>query len=265
MAIGHVYKNGECLGCGLTRSGNKITFGSYPQSKVTDSSLVSALNAKAGAWTEDNGVYYVDVESGNEKYRGVKSENGAASWFKYEPISWTILEQSDGKALILCDMIIDAHRYDDDKNNYVDSEIRAWLNGNFIDTAFGELQKEVILVTEVDNSSKTVADYSGNHPYLCENTNDKVFLLAKSDIKNADYGFNGEADRKKTATAYAIANGAYVDSNGGAWWWLRTPTYDYTRPDKSDLAHNIKVSGAIHSSNVYLTTGGVVPAMWIAL
>ncbi len=71
--------------------GNIVEFGWYPQSKVTDSSLISQLNATAGdnkSWTSygyysgtggwDNGkmtagdyMRYIDVILGSNKYRGV--------------------------------------------------------------------------------------------------------------------------------------------------------------------------------------------------
>ena len=72
-----------------SRVGEKITFGSYPQTKVTEASLTATLNTKAGtlptsdnsqAWTSygyyQNGsnsedyMWYIDVEDGGEKYRG---------------------------------------------------------------------------------------------------------------------------------------------------------------------------------------------------
>ena len=72
------------------KKGDIVCFGSYPQSKVNDSELISALNNKAPEWEEwtnygyycGNGNYdsmvqgdwmrYIDVIYNNEKYRGVK-------------------------------------------------------------------------------------------------------------------------------------------------------------------------------------------------
>ena len=245
------------------RNGNKVTFGIYPQSAVTNAGLLATLNSKAADWTQSNGMWYCDVENNGNKYRGVKTaENGEASWFKYELITWTILAENDGKVLILCDMVIDASVYAEANNNYASSTIRAWLNAEFLNTAFGELQAAFILATEVDNGVGS-ADYSNGNPYLCENTTDKVFLLSKGEVKNSAYGFTDNTNRTKLATAYAIANGAYSNENNVAWWWLRTPTYDYTQEPRSDLAHRIKVDGSIHNSTVNTSTGGVAPAMWI--
>ena len=71
--------------------GDIVQFGSYPQSKVTDSAIISALNSKAPAWdnwisygyyssesystsgrTQGDWMRYADVTYNGNKYRGVK-------------------------------------------------------------------------------------------------------------------------------------------------------------------------------------------------
>lgn len=330
--------DGKCDECGAstgtggnvstetyTRNGNKITFGSYPQSEVTDSSLKSTLNSKAGtlptssnsqAWTSygyyisgnvENFMWYIDVEEGGERYRGVyftsyrpiyttdsssasntyQADNGYTTstvyWFKYEPISWTILSENttDGTALILCDMIIDSQEYYitdsgtrtiDGKtvypNNYAQSTIRKWLNETFYNTAFSELQKQIILTTTVDNSAATT--YSSSNQYACENTQDKVFLLSYQDVINSNYGFSSsdsayDTARQKKTTDYAQAQGAYTskstDYAGNGSWWLRSPYRNY-----SYRAREVRFSGlASFYDYVYYTCYGVVPALQIRL
>jgi hypothetical protein len=269
LALGHIYKNGDCVACGLKVDGSKVTFGVYPQSKVTSSSLISTLNSKTVTWIESNEKWYADVENGNDKYRGVKStQSGTATWFKYEPITWTILEKKDGKALILCDMIIEAMAYDSSKNNnYEESDIRAWLNADFMNTAFNDIQKQIIATTLVKND-KEGTGYGESARFYGNNTNDKVFLLSRVEVKSYEFNTNGTVEdpaRQKTATAYAIAKGAYADANNGAWWWLRTPAPHAEDKTRADLVHNIKVNGTLNNTSTYHTTGGVVPAMWIEL
>ena len=301
--ITHIYQNSECSVCGLTRDGKKITFGSYPQSKVTGS-LVTTLNSKVGdpttnsqVWTsynysENADMWYVDVEEGGEKYRGVyfsqyrptnivesatasnamQDDNGYAlntvHWFKYEPITWTILEEdtSAKKALVLCDLIIDAQTYDNSRENtYEESTIRKWLNETFVEVAFDDLQREVLLTTAVDNG-KTSTGYGENSRFYGNNTDDKVFLLSRVEIKKAEYGFPTEESRVKVVTEYAKSQGVFADnSTNKGWWWLRTPAPDTNDPDvtKNDLAFGVKTAGILHSYMSYLTSGGVVPAMWI--
>ena len=329
--------DGKCDECGAstgtggnvstetyTRNGNKITFGSYPQSEVTDSSLKSTLNSKAGtlptssnsqAWTSygyyisgnvENFMWYIDIEQDGEKYRGVyftsyrpyyttsysstgnryQDDNGykisTVYWFKYEPISWTILSENttDGTALILCDMIIDSQEYYitdsgtrmiDGKtvypNNYAHSTIRKWLNETFYNTAFSELQKQIILTTTVDNSAATTS--SSSNQYACENTQDKVFLLSYQDVINSNYGFSSsysdyDTARQKKTTDYAQAQGAYTNSGnyaGNGRWWLRSPD-----DDCSYRARGVDYDGyVVIYGNVDCTNCGVVPALQIRL
>ena len=316
----HSYQNGICVVCGeelkqYVRVDNKITFGSYPQTKVTDSALTATLNNLAGtlptgndsqAWTSygyyvsgsvGNFMWYIDVEEGGEKYRGVyftsyrpkdptssfsadygyQGNNGYATstvyWFKYEPISWTVLSENttDGTALIFCDMIIDSQQYDYEdgsySNNYAESTIRKWLNENFYNTAFNDLQKQIILTTTVDNSAATTS--LSTNQYACENTEDKIFLLSYQDIINSNYGFssnylNSDTARQKKTTDYAQAQGAYTKTSssyaGNGCWCLRSP-YD----DSSYIACGVDNGGEICFDYVYYTRYGVVPALQIKL
>ena len=307
-----------------TRNGNKITFGSYPQSKVTDEALVATLNAKAGtlptmdnkqAWTsygyymlgsnETDFTWYIDITEGGEKYRGVyfiayrpyyttgisadgsnqavngyyvSTENEAnVYWFKYEPISWTILNENatDKTALILCDMIIDAQEYYSDSsdriidgktvspNNYEHSSIRKWLNKTFYETAFDELQKAIIAETTVKNDLASTA--MPINPYTSNDTQDKVFLLSCEEMTNEDYKLGTTVSIMKKTTDYAQAQNAYTRHNdneytGTGYWWLRTP---YS--DDACRAFNAGFSGSISDYTVYYAREGVAPALQIKL
>ncbi len=295
------------------REGDTIYFGSYPQTRVTDNALITALNAEAGrlptstyhgAWTsyeyytgtlKSNYMWYVDVSIGAERYRGVYTtayrpyeigkiatstdysyfdDNGYAVgqiyWFKYEPIAWTVLKETNGEALLLCNMILDSQQFDFDgksSNNYAESTIRAWLNEVFYETAFTELRRQIILTTTVDNSAESTGA-SGNR-YACEDTQDKVFLLSAKEATTAEYGFstdNGAEDaaRRKQTTDYAKSQGAYTALGGlykgDGWWWLRSPA-----SNSAGCACGV-TTGIVNSAmETDYTCFGVVPAIWIRL
>ena len=266
--------------------------------------LIDTLNQKAGElpttsdpknWTSyeyyDDGLssdymWYIDVEENGAKYRGVyftsyrpkqaldasneanseQDDNGyfidTTYWFEYEPIRWTVLEEETGRALIICDLVIDSQEYDFSSNSYATSAIRKWLNDDFYNTAFGDLQQEIIETTVVDNSVASTG-YDKN-PYASANTNDKIFLLSRTEVKNTAYSISTVANRLKQATDYANVQGKYVDGTNVGWWWLRSPLCDGSG-DESAIAHRIKTDGTIHSVNVNLTSGGIVPALWITL
>ena len=275
-----------------------ILFGSYPQSEVTDISLKSALDSLAGAtstgWTS-YGYYisgtasgymrYIDIKLYGEKYRGVYFDSyrpdypdhsssvkdtyqddndyvsGKIYWFKYEPISWTILTQESGKALILCDMIIDSQDFDYENgtysNNYERSTIRSWLNDTFYNTAFNESQKEIILTTTVDNSAKSTG--SDSNPYVCGDTNDEIFLLSYAEA--AKYLSTNELRIKKT-TDYAKSQNACTGTTslhfGNGYWWLRSPS-----PHFNNYEYYVDFDGSLYTYKAYYTLVGIVPALQI--
>ncbi|MBO5416123.1 MAG: InlB B-repeat-containing protein [Clostridia bacterium] len=252
------------------RDGNTIYFGSYPQSQVTDSDITYQLDSLAGSlpssydsynWTsyryyyngdESDFMWYIDLEYNGEYYRGVyfdqyrscwtHSYNTAQQgdyktytvyWFKYEPISWTILSENGDRAVILADLILDSKEYTtyDGDQTYEYTTIRAWLNEVFYETAFNELQKQLILQTSVDG-------------YL----NDKIFILSSDEVQTYFSYY------EKNSTAYAKCQGL-EQSN---YWRLRgvTGRWDYSMACSR---------GDINEIYKYYTPAGVVPALTIYL
>ncbi len=243
-----------------------------------------------------NYMWYTNIEYEGEIYRGVyftsyrpfstsfpsnadisvQDDNGyytsTVYWFKYEPIKWRILTEEGGKALLLCEMLIDSREYDESRNNYANSNIRAWLNDTFYNTAFTELQKALINVTEVDNSAASTGYYSNSH--ACANTNDKIFLLSYAEVINTDYGFASDyltydSARQKKTTDYAQCQGAYTYDDGNVYWWLRSPYDDYnTYYDNSKDARYVNNDGSVSDGGNHRVTHtrlGVCPALWISL
>ena len=230
-----------------------------------------------------NFMWYIDLEYSGEKYRGVyftsyrpdrityssstssysyQDDNGyytdTVYWFKWEPIKWRILTESDGKAMILSELMLDSQRYSG-LYNYANSTIRAWLNDMFYNTAFGALQQAIIETTEVDNSVYSTGNSS--NPYACQNTFDKVFLLSYREAVNSSYGMTSKT-RQKQGSDYCKAQGSYTYSNGNGNWWLRSPDYH------SSATYGVRlvgIDGTLGLSSAYYTTRGVVPALVICL
>ncbi len=256
-------------------------------------------------------MWYVDKEYGGEKYRGVyftsyrpkypddtssaynskQDDNGYTTsniyWFKYEPIKWRILEESDGYATILAELILDSqeyyseYRYDSFShnggtgyaNNYALSNIRKWLNDTFYNTAFSSLQQTLIQTVTVDNGARSTYPDNYNatdNEYACSNTNDKVWLLSEQEATKASYGFdtdysNYDTARRKTASDYARSQGAYMESggtyDGNGLWWLRSPDHD----DSSNARESFCDGDTNAVNYVYSTACGVAPALKIKL
>lgn len=180
-------------------------------------------------------------------------------WFKYEPLKWRVLDPDDG--FLLCENIIDAQAisntlyqnedsvdHDGDTfatscfsdkdctiyfNNYSKSSIRNWLNDNFFYTAFNEMQRDNIKISEIDNTAGSKYSFDTYKYFSSETTYDKVFLPSYFEVINPDYGFNSDpsADdkaRQAIVTDYAKVQGAWAETDetnknyGYGLWYLRT-------------------------------------------
>ena len=176
----------------------------------------------------DSYMFYKDVDTNNDglndfrgvyftKYRPVETNREPGNdpwgwgylpnivyWFSYEPVKWNILTEGGNKALLFASLNLDSQEFyasnaEDEfehnggtgyANNYELSNIRKWLNDNFYNTAFNELQKELIIKSTVDNSINQVykgdeeyyqrnfSNYDVIEDYICNNTQDNVFLLS---------------------------------------------------------------------------------------
>lgn len=172
-----------------------------------------------------------------------------------EPIEWIILGRRDGKTLVISKYCLDVREY---HNAAVDvtwhsSSLRSWLNNDFLTTAFSSLEQSKIYSENIANEDNAVYKTEGG-----ENTLDKVFLLS---IDQANSLFKTDEERKAEATAYAIAQGAYKDTDDAfTWWWLRSPGYN------SKSAANVNSEGSVYpygGFEVNYTGEAIRPVMWI--
>lgn len=264
------------IGLDDTHVGDYYKFGSYPQTKVKNASIAEAL--KSAKDTDGDGY----LNYGNDEYKEVaKSYNNDGGFFKVEPIVWEV--KNDGT--LVSSVILDSKCYNYTTsernyqgvqihgNNYKYSTIRAFLNGyngsayevenfegkGFIDLAFTQEEQAKILETMVDNSAQTT-DNSSNQ-YVCENTNDKIYLMSYSEMEKTDYGYKNNRDRMRKGTDYAIAKGLSVNSsNNHSYYWTRSPDSGSSNSawyvnDYVNLRYGCSVSGG---------NGGVLPALKIS-
>lgn len=297
----------------LEGGGSKtVLMGMYPQSKVTDATLLSTLNAASGtlptsansqAWTSygyyisgsvSSYMWYIDITNASDEYRGVyftsyrpyyteitsstsnsfQDDNGYTTssvyWFKYEPITWRVLDVQSDKAFLMADLVLDSQDYYYSTsnrtisgatvypNNYKESHIRSWLNATFYNTAFTTEEKARVQTTTVDNSAAS----TGVDPnqYACANTSDKVFLLSYAEATSTTYGLS-TTSRQLKPSAYAQSQGVYISaSNGNSYWWLRSPINYYAY-----RVRGVSIDGIVYYGNVNYAYYGVVPALWISL
>ena len=272
---------------------SKIEFGSYPQSEVTDADEIAKLETASESYLWVSYKYYSGTgeRTDGEMFRAVtfyayrpsfggglkevaysfQDENGyypnKVYYFKYEPLTWRVLDPDEG--YVMCENVIDSQAYQNyiikkdgslynskDCTNYVsDWEIctmRQWLNKTFYNTAFSREEKMLIGTTYLENNST-------DGTWLSTDTADKIFVLSYNDAVNSAYGFDSSDEafdeaRKIKGTTYSKCQGLYIDDEGAAYWWLRTP-------GDSERVDLVSYSGWVSlGAGVYGTGMGIVPA-----
>jgi len=173
-----------------------VYLGEYPQSKVTDATLLSQLNA--GGPSDDrllNGTRYAYMNGG---------------WYRYDPIVWRVLSRSAGTVVLVAESVLDAKAFQNTLPSvppgtwlqwpFSSTDICLWLTGTFKSRAFGALALQ------------------------------SVSLLTYAEATNAAYGFTSDASRIAAPTEYAVAAQVYNSANR-AQWWLYTDYLDSGPPD----------------------------------
>src|SRR5690554_1014047 len=201
-----------------------VYYGTYPQTVVDDSSLISSLNSltstNANGYYEFEGEEYAKVVA-HPFYDDYKFINGSTIqsnqtyYFKVEPIKWRVLEEADGTYTLLSEYIIDKQVFyasSDNRtigdqtiyaNNYEHSTIREWLNNAFYNKAFSTLEKVSILTTLVDNSALTTEALP--NPFFSNNTMDKVYLPSYGEASSYRYFSKTYGSGTSITTDYARA------------------------------------------------------------
>ncbi|MFA7506614.1 MAG: DUF6273 domain-containing protein, partial [Bacilli bacterium] len=258
-----------------------VYYGTYPQTVVDDSALISSLNTltstNASGYFEFEGEEYSKVvatphRSGYKFINGSTIQSGQTYYFKVEPIKWRVLEETDGTYTLLSEYIIDKQVFytsSDNRtiggqtiyaNNYEHSTIREWLNNAFYNKAFTAPEKGGILTSFVDNSASTTP--SSTNPYFSNDTLDKVYLLSYQEATSSTYGSSTSSTRRAVTTDYARAVGAYMNTStsyyGNGYWWLRSPDNS-----NSSYAYYASVDGYFSSIYVDYSIYGARPAIKI--
>ena len=189
------------------------------------------------------------------------------------PIKWRVLQNSGSELFILSEYILESKRY---HNAFIDitwrdSDLRKWLNDEFYNVAFNDSEKKFIKTRHCTDNGEGSTD-----------TEDKVFLLSVSEVKELTYKLDEDslsAKRcaigtefakikkndgchlyvydKKVKDNYIIENG---EEFGCSWWWLRT------QGNTSSRAFFVGTRSSIRSyGRVNLVCYGVRPALKINL
>jgi len=264
-------------------TGSTFFYGSYPQTKVTNPALITALNALTLS-SDDTVTYagskykrvyftqYTPQEVGtsispDESYQAANSYYiNTVYWFKYEPIKWRVLSNTSGELFVMAENILASSAYNQADNNvtWETCDLRHWLNNDFYNTAFNSSEKAGIKTTAVVNEDNPWDNSDGGN-----NTSDKLFLPSLSEATNTANSFSSDestdTSRQAQGTDYSKSQGLYVYTGstylGNGFWWLRTPG------DGQSCACIVCCGGDIDSDGdgVITTYIGVRPAFKINL
>lgn len=230
---------------------SRIFMGTYPQSFVKEENTIKELSKlttiNTRGYYEYKGSEYakLDVIEATDEYSETPWVK-TVRFFKVEPILWRAAYRYDGTGnySLYADRVLEIKAFDEPNqvdwdeddgcsNNYEDSTIRNWLNGDFFNHAFNAEEKEAILTTKLDNRDATTG-YYGN-PYVCGDTEDKVFLKSFKDVahastnicKQTDYAWvlTRPIDRE---TGFPILFPGYRNT-GDVGFWTRSPGYEDSR------------------------------------
>lgn len=157
----------------------------------------------------------------------------------YEPIKWRVLSVSGNDMLLMSDQILDCRpfaTYVTDRNDndvtvtWKNSDIRKWLNNDFMKKAFNQKERNAIKKTQVKTRKDVPATRSSGSAKVIT-TYDRVYLLSAREARVEKYGFAeyvGDA-RGAKGTRYAKGKNLYVNDNslcyGWGSWWLRDSGY----------------------------------------
>ena len=170
-----------------------------------------------------------------------------------EALEWLVLKVDDGKALLISRYGLDVQPYHDlwESADWETCSLRAWLNDNFLQTAFSNEEQEMILISTIPANLNS---YYPNTPQG-NAVKDKLFLLSMTEVKTY---FSSNTELVCQATAYAIGRGA---SRAGCNWWLRTLGRD------EESATHVWTIGGINEYGVSFRERKITirPAMWIEL
>ena len=171
-------------------------------------------------------------------------------------IVWLVLKKEGRKLLLISEGVVDVAPYNKTRSSvtWETCELRTWLNGEFLDTAFEAKEKNKIVESKVSTPDNADHKTPGGN-----DTDDKVFILS---IEEAKELFEEDMDRRAKATDYAKEKGLKASTEqlylGNSPWWLRSPGRSGT-----DSSY-VNVDGRIYNSiPVDNAVPGIRPVIWV--
>lgn len=166
-------------------------------------------------------------------------------------MKWYIADEDNETLLLIAKESVVSRPFNDDAHFWDKSDIRKWLNKEFLDEAFDIYEKACIQTSNVITTyfPKNIWE-DGDERYI--ETEDKIFLLSAEETE--EY-FPLEATRIQEQNDYVIHT-LEPDRKLTNAWWLRNPGWI------DDAAMSVLEDGSFCSLGVYVALNeGVRPAL----
>ncbi len=179
------------------------------------------------------GTYEQDIDIGDHKYKAGDS------------ISWRVIDKQADKVLVISEDLVGLrpffNEYTED-GNWTNSELRLWLNKEFMQASFSEEEISLIIDSEIMSKAKPATGPSAD-----VTSTDKVFLLSQEE---AESYFSNDVDRSE-----GVSNG----------WILRDVIANHGTQWRSLQMECVSYTGELMSYPAYEgEEKGIRPAMWIS-
>lgn len=140
-----------------------------------------------------------------EKIPTIKKKLEIGDTFELAGLNWKILDITEKGYVCLADKLEDESKFDSDSNDWKESSLRSYLNGEFLETLCEEIGKENILSFERDLLSLDGLDEYGKCEDCVSLLNVDEYRKYRKHIPNTDY-------------YWWLLTADSVKSNGGNCW-----------------------------------------------
>lgn len=190
-----------------------VYFGNYWQSAYKPIEEPDPQTYESEIMTDSDGTKYLLKTDG--------------SCYKYEPIKWRVLSAKENDVFLIADKTLDLYWFNEDIGEegdvkWQDSALRTWLNSDFYNMAFSDVEKEAIIPTEVVNENNPWSDISSG-----DTTLDYVYVPSLQELLNTDYGFSRDTADAVTRRAGSCTD--YFNSGGITNYEWATENHYWTR------------------------------------
>ncbi len=180
--------------------------------------------------------------------------NGVAKY----GIEWVVLEADDESVLLISKYVLDVKKYHSKHTSvtWETSDLRAYLNGDFLAAAFSPAEQKHIMTVKLENPDVPSQGTLGG-----KDTEDMVFILsnveAEKYLVGKDYAYG-------IPTPYVNSVGVYLDEEGNTgrcWYWLRSPGSSQSTVSKIEYDGTVNYRGTMVDYSKY----GVRPAIRVTV